>query len=799
MTKRYLFIISLFIFLSNIAYSQVTLSGVVTLSTTQKSEAGVDVFVKGTYSKVVTNKKGYYQIKGLKLGETYTIGAFKYGFSPVEKVIKVDKKNIQINFTLRPLEKVLDEVAVIDQNSEAEITRLEAVEGTSIYEGKKSEVINIDNLTANLATNNSRQVYNRVPGLNIWESDGAGIQLGIGGRGLSPNRTSNFNTRQNGYDIAADALGYPESYYTPPLEAVQEVQIVRGAASLQYGTQFGGLLNFKMKKGNPEKPFEFQTRQTVGSFGLFNSFNSIGGQKGDVNYYAMYQYKRGDGWRPNSGFNVNTVFTGVEYEVNDKFKIGVEFTHMDYLAQQPGGLTDEEFYKDPRASYTDQNWFKVNWNIASVNLQYQFTPKAKIEMRNFGLYASRDALGINLNKENPYSEPRLLVSDQFRNVGSEIRYMQHYDINGKSNVFVLGTRLYHGNDDKKQGDASDGNDADFTFSHPDSLLSDHNFQIQNYAFFAENIFQITDKFSVTPGIRFEIIKTTGKGYYQKIFFETGDDGLIEKITRPEQDNIINDRTILIGGVGVSYKPNNDLEVYANVSQNYRAITYSDLRSLNSNIRIDPDMKDESGYSADLGVRGSLPWLSYDVSGFYLRYNDKIGLANPANPIRTNIADAYTLGVESYAEFKLLEILSPLSDYRFNVFGNVAFIQGKYISDDRVYDGNDVELVPPFNIKSGINTGYKSFNLSLQYTYVEKQYTDAANSEKPLPDGIYGPIPAYYVMDLSMKYVYKWFGVETGINNLTNNMYFTRRATGYPGPGIIPSDGRNYYVTLQFKI
>ena len=81
---------------------------------------------------------------------------------------------------------------------------------------------------------------------------GAVCNLGIGGRGLSPNRSSNFNIRQNGYDISADALGYPESYYTPSSEAMDRIEIIRGAASLQYGPQFGGLVNFVMKEG-PKK------------------------------------------------------------------------------------------------------------------------------------------------------------------------------------------------------------------------------------------------------------------------------------------------------------------------------------------------------------------------------------------------------------------------------------------------------------------------------------------------------------------------------------------------------------------
>ena len=140
--------------------------------------------------------------------------------------------------------------------------RLRAVEGLAIYEGKKTELIQVDGLTANLATNNARQVFAKVAGLNIWESDGAGLQLGVGGRGLSPNRTSNFNTRQNGYDMSADALGYPESYYTPPVEALERIEVVRGAASLQYGTQFGGLLNFVIRQPgrSEEHTSELQSR-----------------------------------------------------------------------------------------------------------------------------------------------------------------------------------------------------------------------------------------------------------------------------------------------------------------------------------------------------------------------------------------------------------------------------------------------------------------------------------------------------------------------------------------------------------
>ena len=70
----------------------------------------------------------------------------------------------------------------------------------------------------------------RFQALWVQENDGTGIQTSIAVRGLNPNRSWEFNTRQNGYDISADPMGYLEAYYTPPTEAVERIEIVRGQA-----------------------------------------------------------------------------------------------------------------------------------------------------------------------------------------------------------------------------------------------------------------------------------------------------------------------------------------------------------------------------------------------------------------------------------------------------------------------------------------------------------------------------------------------------------------------------------------
>ena len=171
----------------------------------------------------------------------------------------------------------LKELLITDQQSGLAFERMPDISEQVIFAGKKCEVIRLDGLNADLSTNNTRQIFAKVPGLSVWENDGSGIQVGISVRGLSPNRSWEFNVRQNGYEIGAEVFGYPEAYYSPPMEAVEKIEVVRGAASLQFGPQFGGLLNYRIKKGDSLRPISFETKQTLGSYGLFNSFNALGG------------------------------------------------------------------------------------------------------------------------------------------------------------------------------------------------------------------------------------------------------------------------------------------------------------------------------------------------------------------------------------------------------------------------------------------------------------------------------------------------------------------------------------------
>ena len=235
--------------------------------------------------------------------------------------------------------RILSEITIVGQKSKSDIHQLPEIVGTNIYAGKKSALVVLDHVKGNIVTNTMRQVMAKVPGIFIWESEGSGIQINIAGRGLSPNRSWEFNVRQNGYDISADPYGYPEAYYNPQLQSVQRIEVVRGHGSLQYGPQIGGMVNYILKNGSEfTKPVQVETYQTVGSNGLLNTYNAVGGKTGKLNYYAFFDHRSADGWRDNNEYRSNTGSTTFTYQVSAKVAVTTEFTRWHSLSQQPGGL-----------------------------------------------------------------------------------------------------------------------------------------------------------------------------------------------------------------------------------------------------------------------------------------------------------------------------------------------------------------------------------------------------------------------------------------------------------------------------
>lgn len=705
-------------------------------------------------------------------------------------IANIQLSNSQIRDTTKLKEIILKEFKTVNG-----LGHLPDTKNGIIYAGKKSEVILIDSLDANKAVNNTRQILGRIPGLNIVETESSGFTAnGIATRGLNPTQSIEMNTRQNGYNISSDIYGYNEAYYLPPMEAVSRIELLRGAASLQFGSQFGGLVNYVTKDAPAKKPFEFVTAQTIGSYGLYNSFNSIGGNYKKWSYYSFLQYRAIDGYRPNSEQTQVSGYGKIQYTQSDKWNFGVEYSLLRNKIKMPGGLTDMQFNSNPSQSTRSRNWLKSPWNIITAFANYTPSENSTLSIKSNYLFSSRSLVWRNEDggpEANDDVDPatnayvsREVGIEKMNNFTTEIRYSQTYALGNQKSILAGGIRHSYAWF-KRQGGGEGTTGSDFDLSISGDWGYDLDFTTTNIAPFVENIFRVSKNFTVTPGFRFEYLRSTSKGYKEV-------EGDIQI------SNEVRNRTFALAGIGFEFKQSKNTSLYANFSQAYRPIDYSQLQPFGVTSRIDPNLKDSNGYNCDLGYRGTIRnYLNFDLSVFYLAYNQRIGVTLEADPItgdyysvRKNIANSVHKGIESYVEFNFLKYFNSKSNYGLSIFNSFAYVDARYNSGE--YLGKRVEAATKTINRLGIIFNTTKLSTTFQVNYVGDAFGDASNvvtSENPVA----GYIPAYTVLDLSGSYKINDFALKFGVNNLADKNYFTRRTDEYPGPGIIPAVGRSLYI------
>ena len=234
--------------------------------------------------------------------------------------------------TLLTLENITIKAKKIELS---DIRRLEVVSGTMIVSGRKNEVVQLSSLNASMPEKIGRQVFAKVPGTFVYDMDGSGNQINISTRGLDPHRSWEYNVRQNNILVNSDLYGYPASHYSPPLESYERIELIRGTSSLQYGAQFGGMINYVTKSPDTTKAVGYEGIQSIGSFGMLSSYNSLGGKIGKLTYSAYYYRKSYDGYRENSESEAEAQFLSLHYEVNPSLLLKAELGRLTYMYQSP--------------------------------------------------------------------------------------------------------------------------------------------------------------------------------------------------------------------------------------------------------------------------------------------------------------------------------------------------------------------------------------------------------------------------------------------------------------------------------
>lgn len=696
--------------------------------------------------------------------------------------------------------KRLNEVIVRSQKV-YDVERLPATQSTYLWVGKKNEVISVEKVDANVAEKTPRQIFAKVPGVFVYDMDGSGNQMNISTRGLDAHRGWEFNIRKNGVITNSDMYAYPASHYSMPMETIETIQLVRGTGSLQYGAQFGGMLNYVAKRADTTRAFSFESINTAGSFGLLSTYNAIGGKVGKFEYYTYFSKRVSEGYRKSSRSDYDAQSFVLAYYPTKNIKLKAEVVRSNYVYQIPGPLSDSMFHADPRQATRSRNYFNPEIYVPSLSLDWKIGTSTHLSWTTSAVLGVRSSVMLDkqanvIDAIDPATlqyAPRQVDVDHFNSYTSELRLLHQYTLFHLQSTFVGGLQLMNNDTHRQQlGKGTTGTDFDLTLTQP-GFGRDLHFKTKNVALFIENNFRLTEKLSVSPGVRIEIGRSDMDGNINSYDYEPGEIATTIKHKFP------------LLGINAEYALKENHSFYGGWSQSYRPVVFKDIIPGSIYERTDKNLKDAYGYNMEVGYRGATKSFRWDVTTFQLQYNNRLGtLVQPDNIIyRTNIGNSVTRGLEIFGEYSI-----GLHDVAVSVFTSTSFFDARYRNahvrsgtDNKNISGNKVESVPDFITRNGIRFKYRVASLSVLYSYTGESYADALNTKVPTPKtGAVGRVPSYGILDINTSFrIFTNLTVRFNINNVTNKQYFTKRPQFYPGPGVWSSDGRSCNVTIGLKI
>jgi len=661
---------------------------------------------------------------------------------------------------------------------------LPELSGAQINSGKKTTVADLE-AVPEISSNNYRQAFTQLPGLLTSEVSNESF-ASFSYRGLGdPHESSNMNLLRNGIPTAADMYGYPASYYQPPMDSVESIQFVRGGASLQYGPQVGGALNFITRKPAADTPTAVYSKQVFGSKNFFSTYNELSGTVDNVSYLGFFHRRQSDGFRDqNSDYGVNNGNMMFSVESSPAATWTFEFDAYDADHGEAGGLTLES--GEGLANYNQNRYqssvlfdrLRIERYAATIGLEYEVDHNTTIYTRAFGWYYDRFSRRQSPGTANPfggiYNGTTNTIADQeFSTMGLDARVAHRWKMGGEEQNLAAGFLLY-------------GVDSPFTqeqgltpWSDNGILQRDIDRTTRTAALFAENRFNF-GRLKIVPGARLEMI----------------DVGINENIPTTPEIGLRNEddfSAVLLPGVGISYDLADNTEAYANATTGYKPRTYSDVVPLNSGDTISSNLDPARSTMYETGVRGTpLSWMRFDSSVFLASFTDQFGRVG--SNIQ-NVGDSRTYGLDLMTEFATVRLYdsitgSNLRDYlgELNLFWNAQFLNAEFT--DGPVDGKTPQYAPDYVMRAGATYKFDDrYKLAFLGTFVADHYADDANTANRY-------LPSYRIWDLTAEaeLIPSHLSLVAGVNNIFDEKYYARIRSN----GIDPGLPRNLYGGFVLK-
>jgi len=697
-------------------------------------------------------------------------------------------------------------ISLLGQNAEGQIPKtnnkpeLDTVSSIKTYDfpqidiiGRKPALINRIPGSANIITEASlktskpitgNEMFKKVTGINVVDEEGAGLRANIGMRGLDPDRSRNVLMMEDGVPIALAPYGEPEMYYTPAIDRMKSIEVLKGSGSILYGPQtIGGVINYITYDPPLSNSLSLQVRG--GDGGYFNGQAAYGNTIDNVGFQFGFLHKQA--YRIGiTRFDINDLTAKIRFQTGENSRVGIKLAFYDensnstYVGLTQSMFDNEEYY----TIVAPNDELDVSRYSASLTHDYFFSESAFLRTTFYGYTTTRNWLRQDFSRTPTSNLTGVVFGDttvprgaiymrnstanrnrQFEVAGVEPRFSYNYNIGNLKNELEGGFRFHY---ERAFEQRIDGRTAD---AKSGDLRDDEIRTGYAESIFAQNRFFISSNFTVIPGIRLE-----------NFHFERNIFRIAYKDT-----NITNSDNMFtpIPGIGVNYNFNDDYSIFAGVHRGYAPPRIKDAIT-NEGTALNLDAELSWNYEAGIRISFASP-IYFELTGFLMDFSNQVipvsvssggsgtGLVNGGETMHIGAEAGIRFDIHQLLQTKYIVSLSAYSTYVNSTYSSDRFITvGSETFNVR---DNKLPYAPEFMLTGSLdfNTPF-GLGINLSTSYVGEQFTDELNTIDAGPSGEIGLMPSFVTTDLTASYLISKINssVYFSVKNLTDERYIASR-------------------------
>lgn len=628
------------------------------------------------------------------------------------------------------------------------------------------------------------EILRKVSGVHAVDEEGVGLRANIGIRGLDPDRSRTVLMLEDGVPIALAPYGEPEIYYTPAIERMKRVEVLKGSGSILFGPQtIGGVINYI----TDDPPVEQRTKLSVsgGSNGYFLGEAGYGTTFNNIGFNINFLHKQADKIGI-TYFDVNDITAKVKFQLGEQSRIGIKINAYDEISNSTYvGITqtmyDRGEYFSVIAPY-DQ--LDIRRYSASVTHDYFFSDNAYLRTTLFGYTTTRNWLRQDFGRSPVSNGTGVIFGDttvsngaiymrnstgnrnrQFEVAGIEPRIYLNYFLGNLRNELEGGFRFLY---ERAFEQRVDGRKADALSG---DLREDETRTGYAVSIFAQNRFYLMEELTIIPGIRLENFD------YERDIFRIN----FRDTSIVNNDNVFS----VVPGIGLNYNISNIYSVFAGV---HRGFAPPRIKDAITNGGEALQLEAELSWNYEIGFRANISsFLSLEATGYMLDFSNQIiPVSESSGGTGTGLVnggETLHMGLETGVRFALNRLIN--SAYGVLLGVNLTFSKSHYDADRFVAVNNERINIKDNNLPYApeiylswmldINTPF-GLGMLLSGTYAGEQFTDELNTVTPSPDGQTGKLDSYFVFDVTGRYSFAELNssIYVSVKNIVDERYIVSR-------------------------